>query len=171
MAMDDQLLADLLERVRNRYYGKYRGTVTDVDEKTLRIKAKVPAVLGDQASGWCRPCVPYAGPNVGMAFLPEVGAGVWIEFEGGDVSYPVWVGCYWREGENPGDAKPAVKTIVTKQGHKLLFDDDSQTVTITDSSSNKITLSADGITLERGSNKVVIAEANVSVNDGALEVM
>ncbi len=171
MAIDDQLLMDLLDRVRNRYYGKYRGTVTDVDEKTLRIKAKIPAVLGDQASGWCRPCVPYAGPNVGMAFLPEVGAGVWIEFEGGDVSYPVWVGCYWREGEVPGDAKPAVKTIVTKQGHKLLFDDDGQTVTITDSSSNKITLSADGITLERGSNKVVIAEANVSVNDGALEVM
>jgi uncharacterized protein involved in type VI secretion and phage assembly len=170
MPVDDQLLMDLLDRVRSRYYGKYRGTVTDVDEDTLRIKAKVPAVLGDQASGWCMPCVPYAGDSVGMAFLPEVGAGVWIEFEGGDVSYPVWVGCYWREGEKPSDAKPKVKTIVTKQGHKLLLDDDGQTITITDSSSNKITLSSDGITLERGSNKVVVGEANVSVNDGALEV-
>ena len=47
------------------------------------------------------PCVPYAGPNVGFAFLPEVGSGVWIEFEGGDVSYPIWVGGYWREGEVP----------------------------------------------------------------------
>ena len=59
-----------------------------VDAATCRIKAKVPAVLGDAESGWCMPCVPYAGPKVGIAFLPEVGSGVWIEFEGGDVSYP-----------------------------------------------------------------------------------
>ena len=53
------------------------------------------------------PCVPYAGPNVGFAFLPEMGSGVWIEFEGGDVSYPIWVGGYWREGEFPADAAAA----------------------------------------------------------------
>src|SRR2546430_7258639 len=27
----------------------------------------------------------YAGDQAGIAFIPEVGAGVWIEFEGGDV--------------------------------------------------------------------------------------
>ena len=94
--MNDQAMMELLDRIRNRFYGKYRGSVTDVDASTLRIKAKVPAVLGDQESGWCMPCVPYAGKNVGMAFLPEQGSGVWIEFEGGDVSYPIWTGCYWR---------------------------------------------------------------------------
>ena len=46
--MDDQVITELLERLRNRFYGKYRGTVTDVDSDTLRIKAKVPAVLGTQ---------------------------------------------------------------------------------------------------------------------------
>ena len=102
------------------------------------------------------PCVPYAGPGVGMAFLPEVGAGVWIEFEGGDMSYPVWVGCYWREGEIPPDATPTVKTIVTAQGCKILLDDDAQTITLTDSSNNKVTLASDGITLERGASKVVV---------------
>ena len=117
------------------------------------------------------PCVPYAGQSVGMAFLPEPGAGVWIEFEGGDVSYPVWVGCYWREGEIPSDAKPMVKTILTAQGCKILLDDGAQTITITDSSNNKITLASDGITLERGSSKVVMSDTSVSVNDGAMEVM
>ena len=170
MAMDEQLVMEVLDRVRNRYFGKYRGSVTDVDAATLRIKAMVPSVLADQKSGWCMPCVPYAGPNVGLAFLPEVGSGVWIEFEGGDVSYPIWVGCYWRDGEQPGDAQPAVKAIVTKQGSKLLLDDNGQTITITDASSNKITLATDGITLERGSSKVAITDSNVSVNDGALEV-
>jgi uncharacterized protein involved in type VI secretion and phage assembly len=170
MAIDEQLMMELLDRVRNRFFGKYRGSVTDVDEDTLRLKAKVPAVLGDQKTGWCMPCVPYAGDSVGMAFLPEVGAGVWIEFEGGDVSYPIWVGCYWRDGEIPSDAKPDVKTIVTKQGSKVLLDDSGQKITITDGSSNKVTLDSDGITLERGSSKVEVSDSSVSVNDGALEV-
>ncbi len=169
--MNEQAILDILERVRNRFYGKYRGTVTDVEDDTLRIKAKVPAVLGEQASGWCMPCVPYAGQDVGFAFLPEVGAGVWIEFESGDPSYPIWTGCYWRSGEKPSDAAPKVKTIVTKAGHKILLDDDGSTITVTDSSNNKITLESSGITLERGSNKVEISDSEVKVNDGALEVM
>jgi uncharacterized protein involved in type VI secretion and phage assembly len=166
----DQLLLDLAERVRSRFYGKYRGTVTGIDDKTLRIKAKVPAVLGDQESGWAMPCVPYAGPGVGMAFLPEVGAGVWIEFEGGDVSYPIWVGCYWRDGEIPTDAKPTVKTIVTKGGGKLLFDDDQTTITLTDANNNTASLTSDGITLTRGGQTLVVGSSKTSINGSAFEV-
>ncbi len=168
--MSDQAMMDVLDRLRNRFFGKYRGTVTDVDATSLRIKAKVPSVLADQATGWCEPCVPYAGKGVGMAFLPEVGAGVWIEFESGDVSYPIWVGCYWRDGEQPSDAAPAVKTIVTKSGHKLLFDDDAQTITISDPNNNTVTLSSDGITLKRGSSTIELSDSEVNINDGALEV-
>lgn len=170
-AFDQHLVADLLERVTSRYYGKYRGTVTVVDADTLRLKAKVPAVLGDTETGWCVACVPYAGPGVGFAFLPEAGSNVWIEFEGGDVSYPIWVGCYWQSGDKPDGATPTVKAIVTAKGAKLLIDDDAQTITLTDSSNNKVTLDSDGITLERGANKVVVSDSNVSVNDGAMEVM
>jgi uncharacterized protein involved in type VI secretion and phage assembly len=168
--MNEQILMDVVDRLRNRFFGKYRGTVTDVDAQTLRVKAKVPAVLADQPTGWCRPCVPYAGSNVGLAFLPEVGSGVWVEFEGGDVSYPIWVGCYWRDGEQPSDAAPAVKAIVTKAGHKVLLDDDAETITISDQNNNTVTLDSDGMTLQRGGQQVVISESNVNVNDGALEV-
>lgn len=168
--MSDQAMMQVLERLRNRVYGKYRGSVTDVDASTLRIKAKVPAVLPGGTTGWCSPCVPYAGDGVGFAFIPEVGAGVWIEFEGGDVSYPIWTGCYWRDGEQPPDATPAVKAIVTKSGHKILADDDAGTITITDANNNKITLASDGITLERGSSKINLSDSEVNVNDGALEI-
>jgi uncharacterized protein involved in type VI secretion and phage assembly len=168
--VNDQTLMDVLERLRNRFYGKYRGSVTDIDKDTLRIKASVPSVLPGGATGWCSHCVPYAGDGVGFAFIPEVGSGVWIEFEGGDVSYPIWTGCYWRDGEIPSDAAAAVKTIVTKAGHKILLDDDAKTVTITDANDNKITLSSDGIKLERGSSSVEISDEEVNVNDGALEV-
>lgn len=168
--INEQLLQDLLDRVSYRYYGKYRGTVTSVDAATLRIKAKVPSVLGGQETGWCIACVPYAGKNVGLAFLPEEGSGVWIEFEGGDVSYPIWSGCYWRDGEQPADAKPAVKVIVTQSGHKILLDDDAGIITLTDAHNNKITMSSDGITLERGASKVALSDSEVNINDGALEI-
>jgi uncharacterized protein involved in type VI secretion and phage assembly len=167
----EQSVIDILERIRYRFYGKYRGTVTDVDASTLRIKATVPAVLGTTPTGWCRACVPYAGPNIGMAFLPEQGSGVWIEFEGGDVSLPIWAGCYWRDGEQPSDATPTVKTIVTTSPLKILLNDDAGSITITDSNQNSVTLDSSGITLTRGSSSVQISDSEVNVNDGALEVM
>jgi uncharacterized protein involved in type VI secretion and phage assembly len=168
-ARDD--LVELADRLRNRFYGKYRGTVTDVDAATMRIKAKVPAVLGTTPTGWCMACVPYAGQDVGFAFLPETGSGVWIEFEGGDVSYPIWAGCYWRTGEPPSDAQPKVKAIVTVAGHKLLLDDDGETITVTDENQNSVKLASDGITLTRGANSIAVSDSEVNVNDGALEVM
>jgi uncharacterized protein involved in type VI secretion and phage assembly len=165
----EQLIFDLAERVRNRFFGKYRGVVTQVDGPTMRVKAKVHAVLGDQESGWARPCVPYAGPQVGIAFLPEVGSGVWIEFEGGDISFPIWVGCYWRTGEFPPDAKADAKTIISRKV-KLVLDDGQAKSTWSDENNNAVTLDSDGISAERESQNVKIQSGKVAVNDGALEV-
>lgn len=170
MRSDAELLAELADRLRNRFYGKYRGTVSDVDESTLRLKAKVPAVLGTTVSGWALPCVPYAGPDVGFFAVPEIGAGVWIEFEGGDVSYPIWTGCYWRSSELPSDATPTVKGIVTKAGHKLLFDDDGQQINLTDPNGNQVSLDSSGITQSRGGQSMVVSDSSVSVDDGAWQV-
>ena len=73
-----------------RFYGKYRGRVTDNDDplRIGRIKAVVPEILGDEATGWAVPCVPYAGANMGFYAIPEPDSGVWIEFEAGDVARP-----------------------------------------------------------------------------------
>jgi uncharacterized protein involved in type VI secretion and phage assembly len=167
----DSVMVEIMERLRSRFYGKYRGAVTEIDDATLRIKAKVPAVLGEQPTGWCMPCVPYAGQGAGIAFIPEAGAGVWIEFEGGDVSYPIWSGCYWRTGEQPEDATPAVKTIVTKAGLKLLFDDENGAIEITDTNDNVVTLDSAGVKISHGGSKTIeITSSSVKVNDGNLEV-
>ncbi len=170
MSVTDEQMAELLERLRNRFYGKYRGSVTDVDQQTLRIKATVPAVLGRVPTGWCQPCVPYAGKGVGFLFLPESGDMVWIEFEGGDPSYPIWAGCCWRTDEMPSDAAPRVKTIVTAAKHKLLFDDDAETISLSDDNQNKLSLESAGLGLERGGQKVKVSDSSVDVNDGALQV-
>jgi len=170
LGANDHALIDVLERLRNRFFGKYRGVVTDVDADTLRIKANVPAVLGDQACGWARACVPHAGPDLGFAFLPDVGSGVWIEFEGGDVSLPIWSGCFWHDGDPPSDATASVLALVTKAKQKLLFDLDGGSITIEDDNGNSIVLDSSGVTLKAGGQSVALGTSSVSVNDGALEV-
>ena len=63
----------------------------------------VPEVLGEIPSGWALPCAPYAGTARGFFAVPPIGAGVWIEFEAGDVSRPIWTGGWWATGEVPMD--------------------------------------------------------------------
>jgi uncharacterized protein involved in type VI secretion and phage assembly len=168
-----QDLMDVIDRMRNRFYGKYRGTVTEVEdsqENGHRIKARVPAVLRDQPTGWCIPCVPYAGDQSGIAFLPEINAGVWIEFEGGDVSYPIWAGCYWHKGEMPRVVDKEVRVIKTSGNQQIVLDDKEHSITISDSNGNSVTLDRDGIAIVRGSGKLAITDGKVSANDGAMEV-
>lgn len=168
--IDERALLDVLERMRNRFFGKYRGVVVDVDVSTLRVKASVPAVLGDQPTGWARACVPFAGPSMGFAFLPDVGTGVWIEFEGGDVSLPIWAGCFWHDGEMPSDATASVRAIVTKAGQKILLDVDGGTVTIEDQNGNSFTLDSSGLTIKGSGQSVALGSSGVNLNNGALEV-
>jgi len=158
------------EQEREFFYGKYRGIVSAVDAVTCRIKAIVPAVLGDAQTGWCMPCVPYAGLQRGIAFLPEEESGVWIEFEGGDVSYPVWTGCYWRDGEPPAGVAADVKVIATAKGLRLVLNDAEGSITISDPGGNTVTLNEAGITLSRAGQQVVIGDANVAINEDALVV-
>ncbi len=83
---------------QKKYFGKYRGTVINNIDPELRgrILAMVPDVLGVIPTSWCEACVPLSGPTgppMGAYFVPPIGAGVWIEFEQGDPSYPIFAGC------------------------------------------------------------------------------
>ncbi len=132
-----------------RFFGKYRGVVSDTaDPSNLgRIKVTLenfPAA----ASGWCMPCVPYAGPNVGWFVIPERGAHVWVEFEGGDPSLPIWVGCFWAPGTVPPTATPSRKIWQTPTA-KIVLDDrdgtageleiESSQLSVTAASSTRVT--------------------------------
>jgi len=88
---------DQLERHADRFYGKYRGIVlNNIDPLQIgRLQAMVPEVLGEIPSGWALPCAPYAGTGSGFYAIPPIGAGVWVEFEAGDTSRPIWTGAWW----------------------------------------------------------------------------
>jgi hypothetical protein len=107
-----------------RFYGKFRGKVLDnIDPLMLhRLLVDVPAIDGFEAS-WALPCVPYAGPQVGFVALPPMGANLWVEFEGGDPSHPIWVGCFWVEGERPIMAlTPEIKVFKTDSTTLIIND-------------------------------------------------
>ena len=82
---------------RKKFYGKYRGTVVNnIDPMQLgRIQAMVPDVSNLVPTGWAMPCVPIAGKQSGTFVVPQVGAGVWVEFEQGNPDDPIWVGGFW----------------------------------------------------------------------------
>lgn len=87
-------------RSNHKYLGKYRAIVAqNVDPLLIgRIQVICPDVASLAPTTWCMPCVPVAGINMGICSLPVIGSGVWVEFERGDPSKPIWVGCYWGLG-------------------------------------------------------------------------
>lgn len=135
-----------------RFYGKYRGVVTaNADPLGLgRIRANVPDVMGsNDESGWALPCVPFAGKDMGFFAMPDIGTGVWIEFEQGDPDYPIWSGCWWgtqeqvpQEVANAADTRAIIKT---KQGQSILFDDaDDGGIIVQTTQQRKIMLNTNG---------------------------
>ena len=165
--------------LRERVWGKYRGTVqNNLDPEGLgRIQASVPDVLGDVPTGWATPCIPYAGPGSGFFSIPPVGAGVWIEFECGDVSRPVWTGCYWGRREPPtvpptatGSQTPTTTKIWRSDtGLTTALDDSSQAITITDAlGNNRIIIDVNaGIVTVKGDRVVVLNADRVQLGSPA----
>jgi len=164
----------------NQFYGKYRGTVTDIQDPLMigRVRAKVPDVMGDLESGWAMPCAPFGGSGMGFFALPKVGAGVWIEFEHGDPDYPIWTGCWFgsvAEMPPPLLAPPYKKVLVmTEGGHSIVLDDTPGVggITLETSGGQKIVLNAMGVEITSGQGGTIkITGPQVSVNDGALDVI
>ncbi len=177
MGMEIENLAEeTAETVRNRYYGKYRGKVSDNNdpENLGRIKAIVPDVLGDVISFWALPCVPYAGEGSGSYMIPPTGAGVWMEFEAGDVSRPIWTGCWWGSNELPADnsgtsATPPLKIIRSEQGLMVTMDDGSQTVTVSDENGDNMVeiLVQQGKITVKGAMKAIVEAPQIELVENA----
>jgi hypothetical protein len=162
------------------YYGKYRGQVTDnTDPYRLgRVQVTCPAVLGEGRASWAMPSTPYAGKQVGLFAVPPSGANVWVEFEAGNLDYPIWSGCFWGEGEMPTDTPVATTKVFRTDGLTLTVDDTPGSGSVTLEVAPPVVamrltiqLKGSAIELSAGKAKVTLGPATVSVNDGALEVL
>lgn len=186
--LSGHLLADA-----GRHYGKYRGSVVDNQDPDGRgrLKVLVPSLLGDQETDWALPCFPFGGADqTGTYLVPPVGALVWVEFEQGDLSYPIWTGTYWTSGVAAPAHDPAKRVLRTPFGHTLEFDDsdgaekirivhggdgnpsavfdETGGITITDKQGAKVHLDADGnqlVVQDANGNTITLAPSGTSIED------
>jgi uncharacterized protein involved in type VI secretion and phage assembly len=166
-----------------RYFGKYRGMViNNLDPMQLgRIMAQVPDVKGLTPSTWALPCVPLTGKQSGTWFVPQIGAGVWIEFEQGDPDYPIWTGCFWGSlAEVPGLAKignPVSPSIVlqTALQNAIVISDvpgPAGGIILKAATGAAILINDVGITISNGKGAtIILAGPSVTINNGALVVI
>jgi len=129
-----------------------------------KLIVTLPEVYDDQDSPPCWPCVPFAGPKHGLVALPEDGDGVWLEFEGGDPSNPIWTGCWWADGNIPSPADTNVRTWATSANLKIVLDDDGSELRLEHPSGAKISLSQDGLTLSFNSTTISLDDSGVTIN-------
>lgn len=154
--------------------GKFRGTVVDnIDPLGIgRVKVRVPDVQGG-IEAFAMPCLPYAGQDVGFFACPPIGANVWVEFEGGDVSLPIWTGCFWGEGEAPFETRTPEKKSFLVPGARLILDDTPGSGGIAlELTGADVLLRLDGnrLVLQHKGGSIEIEGIKVSINHGSLEV-
>ena len=167
----------------NKYFGKYRGTVVqNIDpEQRARIQVLVPDVAGLLPSSWAMPCVPLAGKAMGTFMVPQIGAGVWVEFEQGDPEYPIWTGGFWGlAAEVPALAlagNPASPSMVFQTGlqNTLSISDlpgPTGGIMLKSTTGAMIVVNDIGITISNGKGAtIVLAGPTVTINNGALVIV
>lgn len=78
-----------------RYFGVYRAVVFSNKDplNQRRLRLIVPVVLGKEPTNWAWPVEP-SGVELQP---PSVNQGVWVAFENGDPSFPIWLGTFGKE--------------------------------------------------------------------------
>lgn len=166
-----------------KYYGIYRATVVNnVDPMQIgRIMVTVTDVGSIIPSTWAMPSVPIAGKQMGTFMVPQIGAGVWIQFEAGDPDRPVWTGGWWGIAAEvpalalagiPGDANIVLQT--TLQNAIVISDVPGPTggIMLKSTTGATIIVNDTGIYIQNGKGaSIVMAGPSVTINAGALVVV
>lgn len=167
-----------------KYFGKYRGTVVNnVDPlQTGRIQVTVPDIAVTPTS-WAMPCVPVAGPQMGVYNVPPVGAGVWVEFEQGDPDFPIWTGGFWGSAAEvpalalaPGiPASPNIALQTLGQNSIILSDAPPTPATggimLKSTTGARIVVNDSGIYIDNGKGaSIMMTGPTITINNGALVV-
>lgn len=168
---------------KKRFYGLYRATVlNNVDPLLIgRIQVIAPDVSNLIPTSWAMPCVPIAGKLMGTFVVPQVGAGVWVQFEQGDPDFPVWTGGFWGIAAEvpplvrlgvPGD--PSIVLTTSLQNSIAISDLPGPTggITLQSTTGATIIVNDTGIYIQNGKGaSLVMVGPTVTINEGALVVI
>jgi uncharacterized protein involved in type VI secretion and phage assembly len=166
-----------------KYFGVYRGTVVNnIDPlQTGRIMVTVPDVGGVIPSTWAMPCIPFAGKQAGAFMVPQIGSGVFLQFEAGDPDKPVWMGGWWGDVAEvpalalagvPGD--PNIVFQTTLQNSIVVSDLPGPTggIMLKSTTGATIIVNDTGIYIQNGKGaSIVMVGPSVTINAGALVVI
>jgi len=153
------------------------GQVTNNSDDTNqgRVKLSLPWLDGME-SNWARVVAPGGGNKRGVYWLPEVGDEVLVGFEHGDVNQPYVLGGLWNGQDSPPRGNKDVvsngvvnqRIMQSRSGHFVMMDDTSgaETIQIVDKSGHN------SIILDTTSNKITIhAQGDLELNaDGDVTV-
>jgi phage baseplate assembly protein V len=93
---------------------------------------------------WARVAVLDAGMSRGTYFIPQIGDEVLVAFNHGDVREPYVIGGLWNGQDRPPALLPTdsvnKRIIRTPLGHEIEFDDALQSITISTTTQQKITM-------------------------------
>jgi uncharacterized protein involved in type VI secretion and phage assembly len=164
-----------------RYFGKYRGTVlNNIDPMQVgRLQVQVPDVVGISITSWAMPCFPSTGKQMGFWSIPQIGTGVWVEFEQGNPEYPIWTGCWYGAADVPAIAlltQPPLSSFVMQTATQVtlqLSDLPGPTggILLKTATGAMIAVNDIGITISNGKGATIImAGPTVTINNGALVI-
>jgi uncharacterized protein involved in type VI secretion and phage assembly len=171
-----------------RWYGLYPAQVLDlVDPQNLgRVLLGFPS-LGPEARNWATLLTPYADDDQGLMVLPEVGSQVVAAFEAGDPTRPYVVGACWngrRALPEPVEAANNLRTLKTRSGSRLQFDDREGAARITlgtrgghelviDEGAQQVTLSHPNgcrLVIDIGGNVSIDANVRLTITASMVEI-
>ncbi len=165
-----------------KFFGKYRGmVVNNMDPMKLgRVQVQVPDVTSLTPGTWAMPCFPVTGKQMGFWSLPQVGTGIFVEFEQGNPDFPIWSGCWYGSAADvPSQAlatQPPLSSffVQTAAGHVLVLSDmpgPSGGILLKTANGAMIAINETGITISNGNGATIsLSGPTVDMNSGALSV-
>jgi phage baseplate assembly protein gpV len=163
----------------DRIYEAVIGIVVDNKDpaRLSRVKVRFPSLPGNDSSWWATLVAFGAGKDRGWYFLPEINDEVLVMFEHGDIRRPMVIGMLWNGKDLPpceNAGKNEIRTIVSRAGSRIIFDDDTNTVALEDANLfGTIRISEDKIVLEAHEGDVCLqapmGELNIVANELHIE--
>ena len=110
-----------------------------------RVKVAFDWQKNGKTTNWIRVQTPNAGvsgavpKNRGWVFVPEVGDQVMVSYEHGNPDCPYVTGSVFHSGSGKGgDKDNKVKSIITRSGNAIIFDDETGSIVITDQTGKQL---------------------------------
>ena len=115
------------------------------DKGQGRVKVAFDWQKNGKTTNWIRVQTPNAGvsgavpKNRGWVFVPEIGGQVMVSYEHGNPDRPYVTGSVFHSGSGKGgDKDNKVKSIITRSGNAIVFDDETGSIVITDQTGKQL---------------------------------